>query len=116
MSGPGTLREIERLLVEARSTSSDPLLDEALAHVRALLEAQLVQRLARESKNGTRDVLVWSLWRAGCSTAAIAEELGTTKGTVGVLMVRLRRRGWPLEYRYLDSARPVVTTVAHNLK
>jgi hypothetical protein len=60
---------------------------------------------AGSAESGTKKLRIWVLWHGGATVAEIADELGTTPGTVGVAMVRMRKEGWPLPYRVGYSGR-----------
>lgn len=48
---------------------------------------------------------VQQLWADGLTVAQIAERVGTTTGTIGVLMVAMRKQGWDLPYRPGNAGR-----------
>ena len=58
------------------------------------------QHSAQREAGRARRARIEKLWNEGLSMAEIAEEIGSTKGSINVEIVRMRGMGYDLPYRY----------------
>lgn len=58
----------------------------------------------REARH-SRERRIAYLWERGWTQREIADELETTRGSIGVQIAQMRREGWDLPYHYAANAR-----------